>query len=195
MALSPKRKGRLTASNFAAAIGLNPYMSRQKLFRQLEGIDPPFEGNEMTEYGNEHEQDAVDAYEAVTGVILDKTGDDQEFIIHKEYDWLGCTPDGVINNSHITEFKCPYRQELYKNIPTYYIPQIQGQMEITSSELCDFMCWTPNEIAVWRVKYSKEYWDKMFKLLERFYTDWKSGKEPAKMRKPSMPEINVERIL
>ncbi len=139
MSLSPKRSGRLTASNFAAAMGLNPYMSRQKLYRQLMGLEPKFEGNEMTQWGQDHEQDAVDAYEAEMGVICTNTGENQKFVIPPDLDWLGCTPDGFTQKG-LVEFKCPYSQELYQNVPGYYMPQIQGQMLITGMLVCDFVC-------------------------------------------------------
>jgi len=195
MALSTKRKGRLTASNFAAAMGLNPYMSRQKLFRQFEGLEPRFEGNDMTEYGNLHESDAVDAYEAISGDILSNAGDDQKFIIHPKHDWLGCTPDGFVSDTHIVEFKCPYSQKLYELVPAYYMPQIQGQMAIIGADACDFVCWTPFEIAVWKVYFNEEYWGKELGLLDKFYKSWKSGEEPKRAKKPIMPEIKAERIV
>ena len=194
MSLSPKRKGRLTGSVFAAAIGLNPYQSRQALYRQLVGIDPPFEGNEATQYGHDHESYAVDAYEAEMGVILDRSGDQQKFVIHPEHDWLGCTPDGY-SGDIVVEFKCPYRQNLYPDVPDYYMPQIQGQMMITGKPECHFVCWTPSDLAVWRVSSSEDYQSRMLIYLQKFYELWKAGIEPPKMKKPTLPTIKTEIIL
>ncbi len=196
MSLPLERKGRLTASNFAAAMGLNPYMSRQKLYRQLMGLEPKFEGNEMTQWGQDHEQDAVDAYEAEMGVICTKTGDEQEFVIRGEpaLDWMGCTPDGY-NGRRLIECKCPYSQNLYDSIPDYYMPQIQGQMTITGCGECDFVCWTPNDLAVWRVYFDETYSELMVTELLSFYETWKAGKEPKRTKKPVMPEVKIERII
>jgi hypothetical protein len=69
MSLSPERDGRITASIFASAIGIG-YDSRQKLWRQLTGREPRFEGNEATQWGNDNEHHAIDAYEIYTGNLV-----------------------------------------------------------------------------------------------------------------------------
>ena len=43
--LSPERNGRLTASDHAAALGLNPYQSRQELWRRWNGLAEPHDEN------------------------------------------------------------------------------------------------------------------------------------------------------
>jgi uracil-DNA glycosylase len=194
MSLSPERNGRLTASNFAAAMGVNPYMSRQKLYRQLTGIDEPFTGNQATEWGQAHEVDAIDAYEAEFGVILDKSLDDQEFVIHPDNDWLGATVDGF-NGAAVIEAKCPYSLRLYDDVPEHYMPQIQGQMEITGRDVCHFICWTPDEFAVWEVVHRKDYIEAMIALLDRFYKSWKAGEEPRRAKKPILPKVTTARII
>ncbi len=191
--LSPEREGRITGSVFAAAIGVNPYTSRQKLYREMKGIDPQFEGNEKTQWGNDHEQDAVDAYEAHTGNIVSRSGDRQEFIIHPDYDYLGCTPDGYVGPI-LTEYKCPYSQEIYREIPGYYMPQLQGQMEICTREGAHFVCWTPYELAIWHVEASKEYWEWMLGLLESFRDSLLNDFEPKRRKKPEQPPVKIERI-
>ena len=193
MSLSPKREGRLTASSFAAAIGLNPYMSKQKLFRELTNVDPKFQGNEMTAWGNDHEQDAVNRYEAEYGVILSNTGDAQDFIICTANDWIGCTPDGF-NDEIVTEFKCPFSLRVYPEIPAYYMPQVQGQMAIAKKQLSHFACWTPDDFGVWEVKFNQEYWEIELSLLKKFYGEWKSGEQPARGKKPVMPDVIITRI-
>lgn len=45
------------------------------------------------EAGHERELEAVDAFFEVTGIELQKTGDDQ---IHLTADGVGCTPDGIV---------------------------------------------------------------------------------------------------
>ena len=191
--LSPEREGRLTASNFGAAIGVNPYMSRQKLFRTIKGLEPKFEGNEMTQWGNDHEQDAVDAYEAAHGVIVLDAGDKQAFVIDAVHDWLGCTPDGRVAGEadRLLEVKCPYNK-MYKDIPAYYMAQIQGQMYITQHHQCDFVAWTEDELRVWRVDYNETYWEVMFKMLNEFWDYVQDDIEPKRKRKPVLPDVKYE---
>ena len=62
-----------------------------------------FKGNAATEWGKGKELESIAAYEALSGLKLDKTGDKQEFIrlgYVKSVDfdfseWFGCTPDSV----------------------------------------------------------------------------------------------------
>lgn len=62
-----------------------------------------FFGNSFTRWGNTQEQKAIDAYEELTGLKLDKTGDKQEFVrlgyvesVGFDFsEWFGCTPDSA----------------------------------------------------------------------------------------------------
>lgn len=193
MTLSPEREGRLTGSVWSAAIGINPYQSRQALYRQLKGIDEPFTGNEATEYGNANEANAVDAYEAHQGVIVQKSGGRQEFVIHPEYDWLGCTPDGHTEH-RLTEFKCPY-YKMYDEPPAYYIAQTIGQMACTGFKECDLAAWSPDELKIWRIEFSPEYWDQMLALLQLFWDDVQNGIEPKRRKKPVMADVNYYELI
>jgi len=190
MALSPEREGRLTASVFGAAIGINPYMSRQKLFRTIKGLEPKFEGNEMTQWGNDHEQDAVDSYEAHTGVIAFNTGEQQKFVIHPAFDWMGCTPDGNTND-RLIEVKCPFNK-MYEDVPAYYMAQMMGQMAITGHNKCDFVAWREDETRIWAVEYSDEYVEVMFEMLKEFWQYVQDDVEPKRKRKPVLPDVKYE---
>lgn len=62
-----------------------------------------FKGNAATEWGNGKELEAIAAYEALTGLKLEKTGDKQEFVrlgyvesVDFDFsEWFGCTPDSL----------------------------------------------------------------------------------------------------
>ena len=194
MALSPKREGRLTGSVFSAAMGINPYMSRQKLYRQLKGIDPKFEGNDATAYGNANEHNAVDAYEAEIGVICSATGDNQAFIIDFENDWLGVTCDGFVNQVRLVEFKCPFG-DMYREAPPHYVAQAMGQMAVTGFTECDLVAWSPDELKIWRIQFSLEYWDVQLQLLKDFWKYMQDDIEPKRRKKPVMPGVEIELLM
>lgn len=46
-----------------ASIAWSAVYERQKLWRQMTLREPPFDGNDMTEYGNTHEHIALSALE------------------------------------------------------------------------------------------------------------------------------------
>ena len=194
MALSQEREGRLTASSFAAAMGIHPHQSRQKLYRQMKGIDPKFEGNDATEYGNANECNAVDAYEAHQGVICSGTGENQAFTVSVDEPWIGATCDGIVEGVRLVEFKTPY-YKMYDEAPPYYIPQCMGQMFITGYKQCDLAVWTPEELRIWRIDFSQEYWDVQLALMKDFWECVQSDTGPKRRKKPVMPDVEIELLM
>jgi putative phage-type endonuclease len=192
MSLSPERAGRLTASVFANAIGVG-FDSRQKLWRQLTGREERFAGNEATQWGTDHEEFAIDEYEAITGNIVRRSGKQQGFVMLD--DWLGCTPDGIVDDRINVEAKCPYSMRLYNTVPGHYMPQVQGQMAITGTELTHFICWTPDAIEAWEVQYNDEYWQQCYKLLVEFWDCVQNDLEPPRRKRPVLPTLMIERII
>lgn len=138
--LSPKRAGRITASRATAILGLSPYNTRadvlRAMVRQHHGAPSEFVGNVATEHGHKMEPVALAEYEKQAGVM---TYGGQEFVIHPEYDFLGCTPDGF-NGDGLVEVKCPYRATYtsYDDRPDY-VAQMQLQMAVTDRPWCDFV--------------------------------------------------------
>jgi putative phage-type endonuclease len=194
LSLSPEREGRLTASVFANAIGVG-YDSRQKLWRQLTGREPRFEGNAATEWGKDNEIHAITAYEVATGDIVQSAGGKQGFVISASHDWLGCTPDGYVGSDIVVEAKCPASMQVYGKVPDHYMPQIQGQLFITGRKLGHFVCWTPEGFEVWEVPFDEEYWHVCIFALSEFYSCWKSDLEPPKRKKPILPTVEYRRLV
>ena len=177
MALDPRRKGLLTASDFASACGLNPYCSRQQLWRLKTGREV-FEGNERTQHGNDNEHLAIAKYEAITGSLVSPG----MFCTDPRYPNFGATPDGYIDDERLLEVKCPV-SGLYKEIPVYYLAQMVGQMEISDVGVCDFLAWTPEESKLWEVSRSKAAWVVMRPLLESMVGYIRSDTEPPRFKK------------
>ena len=103
----------------------------------------------------------------------------------------------LINDDGLGEIKCPYSQQLYDAIPPYYMAQVQGQLEITNRQWAAFICWTPENMRVWRVERSNEYWDWMHLRLADFWT-WVVAKiEPPrekKVKEKDIPAVGVQLI-
>ena len=176
MVLDPRRKWLLTASDFASACGLNPYCSRQRLFRLKTGREV-FEGNDDTRYGERNEKLAIAKYEAITGSLVSPG----RFCTNPLYPNLGATPDAFVDG-RILEVKCPV-SGLYKEIPVYYLAQMVGQMEIADVGVCDFLAWTPEESKLWEVSRSKAAWVVMRPLLESMVGYIRSDMEPPRFKK------------
>lgn len=175
------RKYRLTASNFGAANGNNPYKSRLQLVYDL--MYGKFQGNAATRYGTEMEPVAFEAYQNYIKSLptTETFSISEQGLYVQPYDeekggknlcWLGCSPDGlpIINGENgLLEIKCPYRKKLYPSIPPYYYDQIQGIMGLMKLPWCDFYVWTPNEIQCERFLFDEVYFDKLIHALEYTY--------------------------
>lgn len=171
------RKNRLTASDFAAACGWNKFKSRQKLWEEKTGKKPPDEINVDMQRGIDLEQSGIDVLEVETGLIVNEIG----FKIHNNYDWLGASPDGIIDNKFVVEIKSP--RVVHKVIPEYYMPQIQGQMEICNIDKCYFVSINEDGHNIIIVDRDNDYWNRMFLLLEEFWNYIKTDTKPPYRRK------------
>lgn len=171
------RKNRLTASDFASACGWNKYKSRQKLWEEKTGKRENDPINEDMQRGIDLEQTGVDIFEVETGLIVEPIA----FKIHDDYDWLGASPDGIVSNKYVIEIKSP--RVIHKTIPDYYLPQIQGQMEICNIDQCYFI--SVNEFGhnIIKVDRNKNYWNEMFPLLQEFWDYVKTDSKPPIRRK------------
>lgn len=185
------RKFRLTGSDFAAAMGISPYKSRQALWREKTGREAPFQGNEMTLWGETHEPDAINAYEIETGNLVLPSG----LIVHPVHDWLAVSPDGIVPDRGSVECKSPFSCKPHEEVPEHYRPQCIGVAGTSGADWCDFVSWTPEETRIWRVAFSEEYWEWMFPLLKDFWSYVESDIEPKRQKKPVFAgKLKIERL-
>lgn len=186
------RVGRLTASNFGAAAGMNKYSSPRSLLKQM--LWGEFKGNAATRWGSAHEDTARQEYLVVKrdemGLSRDGCADllqsvDVEevgLVINPQRPWMGNSPDGIVVLTYesgkvergLLEIKCPYKKEFYAPdpVPPHYYAQIQGTMGNLSLPWCDFVVWTPTGLQVTRVDFDSTFWDtKLLPALTTFYHD------------------------
>ena len=149
------RLGVVTASNFGKILSptgkkstqVNDYVNKL-VAESITGVVEPFYKSDAMQRGNDLEPEAKNMYELIKGVEVYETG----LIKHDDIE-AGCSPDGLV--MHMTpigertaisglEIKCPlahnHVEYLRKNeVPSKYIPQIQGCMWITGAQYWDFM--------------------------------------------------------
>lgn len=100
--------------------------------------------NAIMEHGIETEPEARKEYETIFGVNVRQIGFITPDEDHKYHDWIGISPDGLIENNGILEIKCPLAKTHLEYIeanklPTEYKYQVQGQLFVTGYDYCDFM--------------------------------------------------------
>lgn len=138
------RTGRITASNAAACLGLNPWDSRQKGYRLALGIEPQRDNPAMA-WGRAHEDEARMEYELETGRLVVPTG----FWVHPHLDWLGASPDRLVGTDGLLEVKCPTKPAA--GVPLHHRIQCLVQLACTERSWCDYYAWHPDGTFLKRI--------------------------------------------
>lgn len=157
------RKGRITASAAGAFLGNHPYMTRdqaiRRMVREAKGAEQEFTGNAATDYGEEHEQDALEWLAMELDAVLGPCS----FFPYE--DWLGASPDAIGvdgDDKFLVEVKCPYGARKtgdFKDLedqPHYYA-QIQLQMFCTGIHRTAFVQWSSGGARYRWVDYDEGY--------------------------------------
>jgi putative phage-type endonuclease len=135
-----------------------------------------FSKAEKDSYSNYHMQHGLDTEPEAAMVYQAETlSDVQEvgFITYNDY--VGCSPDRLVNDDGLLEIKClsdkVYFQLLITGkIESKYIWQMQMQMLCTGREWCDFFAYNPNfEKHFWmeRICPDPEYINKLYGGFEK----------------------------
>tara|TARA_B110000908_G_scaffold102199_1_gene120436 strand:- start:3964 stop:5493 length:1530 start_codon:yes stop_codon:yes gene_type:complete len=143
---------RVTASDCASALDLNPYEPLESFI--LKKCDPnfPFRDNKFVVHGKKYEQIATLMYEHIYNVKVTEFG----CLPSEKYKFLGASPDGICSAHTLDgkfskklgtmlEIKCPYSRPIKHHglingeiCPNYYFWQIQQQLQCCNLYNCDF---------------------------------------------------------
>lgn len=149
-----KRHSIITASDVSSILESNPFTTKYELLENKLKVYNEIKKIEtlQTEWGTYHEPLARDIYSNLTLLNGRKKIHEIGLVIHKKYEWLGASPDGLIesleNNPEykwwLLEIKCPYTRDIKnkgEKIPTYIWIQIQIQLEVCDLPFCHlFQC-------------------------------------------------------
>lgn len=146
------RLGKVTASRVADVIAKTKTgygASRANLMadlivERLTGQPASTFSNAHMEWGTEQEPHARAAYSARTGELVEEVG----FVDHPSVANSGASPDGLVGDDGLVEFKCPATAThldtlLAGEVPSKYIAQMQWQMACTGRKWCDFCSYDP----------------------------------------------------
>lgn len=166
------RTGVITASMFEAVIGKqksNKYYAAREAYLYdiaIERITGEYKEQvsaKSLSHGIKFEPEARSRYELEKGVLVKEHG----FILHPEYDFIGCSPDGLIGDDGGIEIKCPIDKKIHldtlKNgIPNKNKAQVQGNIWINQREWWDFVSYNPSfppelQLYIERIEPDEEY--------------------------------------
>jgi putative phage-type endonuclease len=178
-----QRENKLTSSDAATALGINPYQKPHEVLFKKCGHDlNPFVGNVATLHGQKYEDEAIKKYCKITRQVNYNYGliAHEDVYNNKDYYWLAGSPDGIAisetdpnSKPILLEVKCPYRRVIkHGQIPEYYFPQVQLNMFICDLEIADFIEYRPpNEINIVRVNRDDVWLEENLKKLEKFWKE------------------------
>lgn len=165
------RRQRLTASDVATAIGMNPYSSRADLIYKKCGGKDTFKGNAATKHGEKWEDTAIRMY---CEKYKDKSFD-FGLLPHHTIPFLGGSPDGITAKGTVLEVKCPLMRKIEPGVvPAYYLPQVQIVMECTNLDMAHFIQYKPppNEVFdVTVVPRDRDWFARYFPVMDFFWRE------------------------
>lgn len=204
-----QRAGRITASRFADAIAMNkrkptePTAARTTYMREvvaeiLSGRPKHEISSKSLSWGTEAEELARDAYETETGLIVVKS----EFVTHPLYDFIGASPDGLIDDVGGLEMKCPHDEQVHVGtmlygMPADHVAQVQGNLMVTGRKWWDFASFDPRQapdyqLYIQRIERDDEYIDNV--LLPGLLSFWADAQAMLEQAKQKMLEQIKRRV-
>lgn len=142
------RKNKITASNAAAVLGVDPNHKELWAYNAIMGITVG-NINQAMQWGIDQESRARSEYEILTGNLVYKTG----FWICDlpDMNWLGASPDGLIDTNGMAEYKCP-QNALPTVIPVHHAIQCRVQMIVCNRAWVDYFAWHPTGYFLDRIE-------------------------------------------
>ena len=146
------RYSRVTASDTATALDLNPYEPVETFIIKKCDPDFPFLHNKFVHHGKKYEPIATMVYEHIYNTKVTEFG----ALPSIKYPYLAASPDGICSKSTLDgkfserlgtmlEIKCPFSRPIKTSgeieggiCPHYYFCQVQQQLECCELDVCDF---------------------------------------------------------
>jgi putative phage-type endonuclease len=198
-----KRIGKATASRMADLMAVTKngpsakcvaYLKELVFERLTDRAADHFVSRDM-QWGIDQEPNARAAYEMITGadaVVPD-------FIDHPTIAGSGASPDGLVGDDGLVEFKCPSSMThidtlLAAAVPEERVHQLMWQMAVTGRAWCDFVSYDPRlpahlQIFVKRVARDEALIAKMEDRVRAFLTDVDVAMQTLGIRYPATSEL------
>jgi len=172
------RENMITASDVASAIGENHYESPDA-FVKKKVLRTTWAGNAATAHGTALEPLVRELYDQKTGRKTREIG----IVQHRDYPWLGGSPDGITEDGLLIEIKCPLTRKIEPKVPKHYWPQVQLLLEVTDLEECDFVQYRPAkdensepEFVVVRVQRDREWFKERLPAIQAVWGRVQKGR-------------------
>lgn len=145
------KAGRITGTRFADAMAKPETAAYQNLvidlaWERVFGPDDPADRyvSRAMQDGLEREAEAFDWYAFVT----DYSCHQPMFVVHGVHNFIGVSPDLMVNQDGLAQIKCPERRAHLEviqrsRVPAKYRWQVQGEIWVCDREWSDFVSYHP----------------------------------------------------
>lgn len=164
------RSNGIGSSDAPAIMGENPWKSSARLLSEKLGTARPSGSNPAMERGTALEPEARKRFEDMSKILVPPA-----CLQSNRHAWQRASVDGLeANGSSVVEIKCG--EGIYKKIsarrqvPRYYIGQLQHILAVTGLAHMDFFCWLPHLPGIHlRVKRDDCYIARLVEAEEAFW--------------------------
>ena len=169
------RKNRITGSQAGALLGLSPFVSKTQAIKVLQGEDLPITEfqQRIFDYGHRMEKEAIALFELETGLTVKPCG----FFAFQ--DWLGASPDGLVEDDYVIEVKCPYSlrnddDPKFKQLTEmqHYYAQVQLEMYCSGRDKAFFVQYASGRIQIESIEIDYPYLIKIFPVLYKLWVQY-----------------------
>lgn len=189
-----QRVGMITGSRVGAILGLSPFSKPEDVMRDMvreyHGAEKEFTGNQFTQWGQDHEVDALDALTIETGFIVAEAS--LPFTVHPSIEFLGASPDGLADDGGLVECKCPQKIKELEDVP-HYVAQMQLQMHCADTDHCWFVQWTTDDTSVHKVDRDEDWITNNLEALTDFHNAYLEIIASEELSKPYLEPKEVLR--
>lgn len=138
------RNNGIGASDAPTIMGENPWKNAAHLLSEKLGTAEKFEGNAAMARGTVLEPEARKRYEAISKVRVAPA-----CLQSNTHEWQRASVDVLAATANaVVEIKCGesvYRKTAKsRQVPSYYVGQLQHILAVTGLPQIDFFCWLPN---------------------------------------------------
>lgn len=135
------RTGVITGTRLKSAFATDPKSLIYELIAERLAPAKESVATESMERGAQLEEDALVVWESATGYTATTIG----FVLHDTYDWLGCSPDALVqeNGKYVgaVEVKCPDTKTHVKYMVENKIPSEYKYQVLNYFLVCDTIEW------------------------------------------------------
>lgn len=145
------KAGRITGTRFAAVMSKKDTAAYQNLITDLAwervfGPDDPSEHytSKFMQEGMDREPESIEWYRFQTEADCVQP----MFVIHGEHDFIGCSPDLLVDSDGMAQIKNPGRRAHLEvmqrqRLPAFYRWQVQGELMVCGRAWSDFVSYMP----------------------------------------------------